>query len=69
MNEPLEIPDRGFTVTVTGRKMYADYEIRDMAIRMHVSACAINELCSAYDAIKAKIYCTYVATSLATAIW
>ena len=33
MNEPFEIPDRGFTVTVTGKKVYADYEIRDMAIR------------------------------------
>ena len=33
MNEPFEIPDRGFTVTVTGKKMYADYEIRDMTIR------------------------------------
>ncbi len=33
MNKPLDIPDRGFTVTVTGKKVYADYEIRDMAIR------------------------------------
>ena len=33
MNEPFEIPDRGFTVTVTGKKVYADYEIRDMTIR------------------------------------
>ena len=33
MNEPFEIPDRGFTVIVTGKKVYADYEIRDMTIR------------------------------------
>ena len=33
MNKPFEIPDRGFTVTVTGKKVYADYEIRDMTIR------------------------------------
>ena len=33
MNEPFEIPDRGFIVTVTGKKLYADYEIRDMTIR------------------------------------
>ena len=33
MNEPFEIPVRGFTVTVTGKKVFADYEIRDMAIR------------------------------------
>ena len=32
MNKPLEMPDRGFTVTVTGKKVYADYEIRDMTI-------------------------------------
>ena len=33
MNEPFEISDRGFTVTVTQKKVYADYEIRDMTIR------------------------------------
>ena len=33
MNEPFEIPGRGFTVTVTGKKVYADYKIRDMTIR------------------------------------
>lgn len=33
MNEPLEMTDRGFTVTVSGKKVYADYEIRDMTIR------------------------------------
>ena len=27
------MPDRGFIVTVTGKKVYADYEIRDMTIR------------------------------------
>ena len=27
------MPDRGFTVTVTGKKDYADYEVRDMAIK------------------------------------
>ena len=32
MNKPLELPDRGFTVTMTGKKVYADYEIRDMTI-------------------------------------
>ena len=26
------MPDRGFTVTVTGKKVYAYYEIRDMTI-------------------------------------
>ena len=57
MNKPLEMLDRGFTVTVTGKKVYADYEIRDMTIGMHVSACAIKELCSACDAMTAKIHC------------
>ena len=33
MNKPLEIVDRGFTVTVTGKEVYADYEVRDMTIR------------------------------------
>ena len=33
MNKPFEIADRGFTVTATTEKMYADYEIRDMTIR------------------------------------
>ena len=33
LNKPLELPDRGFTVTVTGKKDYADYEIRDMTIK------------------------------------
>ena len=33
MNKPFEIVDRGFTVTVTGKKVYADYEIRDVTIR------------------------------------
>ena len=28
-----QMPDRGFSVTVTGKKVYADYEIRDMTIR------------------------------------
>ena len=37
MNEPFEIPERGFTLTVTGKKVYADYEIRDITIR-NVSA-------------------------------
>ena len=32
MNKPFEVPDRGFTVTMTGKKVYADYEIRDMTI-------------------------------------
>ena len=32
VNEPLEMADRGFTVIVTGKKVYADYEIRDMTI-------------------------------------
>ena len=27
------MPNRGFTVIVTGKKVYADYEIRDMTIR------------------------------------
>ena len=33
MNKPFQVPDRGFTVTVTGKKVYADYEIRDLTIR------------------------------------
>ena len=33
MNKPFEIPDRGFTVIVTGKKVYADYKIKDMTIR------------------------------------
>ena len=59
MNKPLEMLERGVFVTVTGKKVYADYKIRDMTIEMHVSACAIKELCSAYDAMIAKIYCMY----------
>ena len=42
MNKPFELPDRGFTVTMTGKKVYADYEIRDMTIRcvsLHASSC------------------------------
>ena len=30
-----------------------------MTIEMHVSACAIKELCSACDAVTAKIHCMY----------
>ena len=33
INKPLEMPDRGFTVTVTGKKVYADYEIKDIIIK------------------------------------
>ena len=33
MNKPFEIVDRGFTVTVTAKKVYADYDIRNMTIR------------------------------------
>ena len=33
MNKPFEILDRGFIVTVTGKRLYPDYEIRDMTIR------------------------------------
>ena len=33
LNKPFEMSDRGFTVTVTEKKDYADYEIRDMTIR------------------------------------
>ena len=46
-------------MAVTGKKVYADYEIRAMTIKMHVSACAIKELCSACDAVTAKIHCMY----------
>ena len=57
MNKPLEMLDRGFTLTVTGKKVYADYKIRDMTIEMHVSACAIKELCSTYNAMTTKLHC------------
>ena len=33
LNKPFETPARGFTVIVTGKKDYADYEIRDMTIK------------------------------------
>ena len=33
MNEPFELEDRNFTVMMTGKKVYAEYEIRDMTIR------------------------------------
>ena len=33
INKPFELADRGFTVTVTAKKVYTDYEIRDMTIR------------------------------------
>ena len=33
INKPFELLNRGFTVTVTGIKLYPDYEIRDMTIR------------------------------------
>ena len=42
MNKPFELPDRGFTVTMTGKKVYADYEIRDITIicvSVHASSC------------------------------
>ena len=43
LNKPLEMPDRGFTVTVTGKKDYADYEVRDMTIRyVSVSICRVH---------------------------
>ena len=32
MNKPFEIVDRGFTVTVTAKEVYGDYEVRDMTI-------------------------------------
>ena len=33
INKPFEIVDRGFTVTVTAKKLHADYDIRDITIR------------------------------------
>ena len=40
LHKPFELPDRGFTVTMTGKKVYADYEIRDITIRcVSVHAC------------------------------
>ena len=42
MNKPFQMPDRGFTVTVTGKKVYADYEIRDMTVRC-VSVCVCKD--------------------------
>ena len=48
LNKPLELSVRGFTVTVTRKKDYADYEIRDMTIR-YVSVqsrrCTCIKLC------------------------
>ena len=32
MNKSFEIVDRGFTVTVTAKEVYGDYEVRDMTI-------------------------------------
>lgn len=63
MNEPLEMADRGFTVTVTGRKVYADYEIRDMTIRcVSVQAAAMrvhdtmrHQLCVVHDYLLSSI--------------
>ena len=43
MNKPFELADRRFTVTVTAKKVYADYEIRDMTIRyVSVQGAAIH---------------------------
>ena len=42
VNKPFVVPDGSFTVTMTGKKVYADYEIRDMTIRsvsMHAFLC------------------------------
>lgn len=33
MNEPFELKDRNFTVTMTGKKVHTEYEIRDLTIR------------------------------------
>ena len=46
VNKPLETLERVYIVTVTGTKVYADYEIRDMTIKYE---CTIKELCSVYD--------------------
>ena len=45
INKPFDVPDRGFTVTITGKKMYASYEIRDMTIRC-VSVHAKSYMCT-----------------------
>ena len=50
MNKPFEVPDRGFTVTVTGKKVYADYEIRDLTIE-YVS---VHETAYVYDTVTPK---------------
>ena len=62
MNKPFQMPDRGFIVTVTGMKVYADYEIRDMTIE-YVSV-QVAVICSS------QWYSLFIAyTSLATADW
>ena len=62
MNKPFQMPDRGFTVTVTGKKVYADYEIRDMTIEYVSVQGAVFCLSQRYS-----LFIAY--TSLATADW
>ena len=60
MNKPFEVPDRGFTVTMTGKKVYADYEIRDMTIK-YVSA--MEGVACVYEIVAPKLHCTSLCPS------
>ena len=60
MNKPFEVPDRGFTVTMTGKKVYADYEIRDMTIK-YVSG--TEGAACVYETVAPKLHCTSLCPS------
>ena len=56
MNKPFETVGRGFTVTVTAKKVYADYEIRDITVRcVSVQGTVIHQILIHYDSVTVNL--------------